>query len=196
VTWYGESKALAEAAVLERAAVLPVTIIRPPGVYGPRDHAWLTLFQAAARGWALLAGRPDKRYSLIHAQDLAAALVVGARGVRPGGTYFACHPEIVTLTGIVEAAERAVERPTRRLALPESAMHLIGRLVDLGSQWTGRSSVLGAQRMREVATGDWTCAPGALERDGGWVARIGLCEGFQETVAWYREQGLLPSSPS
>ncbi|MEK6253758.1 MAG: hypothetical protein N2B05_03580, partial [Gemmatimonadales bacterium] len=82
-------------------------------------------------------------------------------------------------------------RHARRLALPESFMHLFGRVSDLLSQWTGRSSVLGSQRMREVATGDWVCSAEALERDTPWHARLALDEGFRQTAAWYRSEGLL-----
>ena len=192
LTWYGESKQAAEAFALGMAGRVPLTILRPPGVYGPRDQAFLPLFQAAAKGLALVTGRPTKRYSLIHATDLAGALVAAARAdATRGQVHFATHPEIVTLLDIVAAAEQAVDRESLRLRLPESLMRLIGRVVDLGSQWTGRSSVLGSQRMKEVATGDWACSSAALARDTGWVAGIPLVRGFAQTAAAYREAGLL-----
>ena len=190
LTWYGESKRAAEEAVVSMALEVPVTILRPPAVYGPRDTAFLTLFQAAARGLAVLPGDPAKRYSLIHAEDLAAAFVAAARAeATRGGIYFASHPQIVTLGELVAAAEEAVGRRVRRVRLPESLMRLVGSAVDLASQWTGRSSVLGGQRMKEVASGDWTCSPAALERATGWRAARALAEGFRETGAWYRTEG-------
>ena len=192
LTWYAESKLAAERVAREHMEALSVAILRPPAVYGPRDEAWLPLFQSAARGVALLAGRPDKRYSLIHAADLAGAFLAAAREpAAAGGTWFVAHPEIVTLEAIVTAAEAAVDRRTRRLAVPESLMRLLGRIVDLGSQWTGRSSVMGSQRMREVATGDWTCDPSAFEAATGWRAGTALTEGFAATAAWYRAEGLI-----
>ena len=192
VTWYAESKLAAERTATAWAERVPVSILRPPGVYGPRDEAWLPLFQSAARGFALVAGRPEKRYSLVHAADLAQAFVATARSdTTRGGVYFAAHAEIVSLLDIVAAAEAAVGRVTRRLPVPESFMRLLGSVVDLGSQWTGRSSVLGGQRMREVATGDWTCSPRALEVATGWRADTPLEAGFATTAAWYREAGLI-----
>jgi nucleoside-diphosphate-sugar epimerase len=192
ITWYGQSKRAAEEAALAMREELPLTIVRPPAVYGPRDEAFLTLFQAAARGLALLPGDPTRSYSLIHAADLAAALVAAAGAPATlGGVFFAAHPRVVTLLEVVEAAERAVGRRTLRLALPDSFLRLVGRVVDLFSQWTGRPSVLGTQRMKEVSRGDWTCSPAALEGATGWRAERGLAEGFAETAAWYREHGLL-----
>src|SRR5258705_147816 len=50
VTHYGKSKLEAEAIVLRRAPELPVTIVRPPAVYGPGDTRMLTVFRAIAGG--------------------------------------------------------------------------------------------------------------------------------------------------
>ena len=192
LTWYAQSKLAAEGVAAERMDSLGITVLRPPGVYGPRDEAWLPLFSSAARGIALLAGEPSKAYSLVYATDLAAAFVAAARSdATRGGTYFVAHPEIVSLDQLVSAAEDAVARRTRRLQVPESLMRLIGRVVDLGSQFTGRSSVLGSQRMKEVATGDWTCSPAAFEAATGWRAAVGVAEGFAKTAAWYRAEGLI-----
>jgi len=194
LTWYGESKCAAEDFARDWADRVPITILRPPGVYGPRDAEFLTLFQAAARGWALVPGSPEKRYSLIHAADLARAfLAAGSQPATLGRTYFAAHSEVTSLAEIVDAAEHAVGRSARRVPLPESFLALFGQVGDLVSQWTGRSSVLGAQRMLEVATGDWVCSSAALERDAGWRAGTDLREGFRQTVDWYRAEGLVPT---
>jgi nucleoside-diphosphate-sugar epimerase len=68
---YGWSKAGAEVAA--RAAPMPGVIVRPPGVYGPRDHDMLELFAMAQRGLVLLP--PGGRGSWIHARDLAMLLI-------------------------------------------------------------------------------------------------------------------------
>ncbi len=193
ISAYGASKVAAEAHVRALMTDLPVTILRPPAVYGPRDTEFLTLFQSAARGISLLAGSPGKRYSFVFAADLARAFVRAARSrAARGQCYFAAHPEVVTLLGLVEAAEVAVGRPTRRLALPESAMRLVGRVADLVSQGSGRSTLLGSERMRELVAGDWVCSPAALMAATGWQPRTPLHEGFSATVAAYRAAGLLP----
>lgn len=192
ITAYGRSKAVAERHVAAFAQDLPVTTLRPPGVYGPRDTDFLTLFQAASKGLSLLAGRPTKRYSLIHAEDLAQALVAAARSPATcGEAYLVAHPEVVTLAEMVAAAEAAVGRRSRRIALPESLMRLVGTCADLVSQWTGRSSVLGSERMRELVAEDWVCSVAPFQAATGWRPTRDIETGFRETVAWYRREGLL-----
>lgn len=192
ITWYGESKRVAEDVVLEAADGLDVAIVRPPAVYGPRDRDWLGLFRAARGGWIPIVGGLDRRYSLIHGRDLAAALIaVGDAPAARGRTYFATHPSIVTQGELIAAAEAAVGRTGRRMHLPESLLRLLGGLTDLGSQLTQRPSLLGSQRMRELVSAHWVCSSAALERDTGWRAEIDLEAGFAETVAWYRAAGRL-----
>ena len=45
ITAYGESKRAAEEEVLKYADQFPITIVRPPAVYGPRDNGVYTFFR-------------------------------------------------------------------------------------------------------------------------------------------------------
>lgn len=190
ITTYGRSKARAEHYLRQRQGRVPYTILRPPGVYGPRDTEFLALFKAAAKGYSLVAGRSTKRYSLVHVGDLARALVAAARSpAAQGRAFHVAHPEVVTLLEMIHAAEAAVDRTTRRISVPESTMRLVGTVADLVSQWTGRGSVLGAERMQELVAGDWVCSSAPLMAATGWEARVDLGAGFRETAAWYRAEG-------
>jgi len=73
VSDYGWSKFAAEKEVLAMSGELPVAIVRPPAVYGPRDKSIFTFFQAVRRGILPLLGmqRPGpRRYSFVHVDDL------------------------------------------------------------------------------------------------------------------------------
>ena len=182
VSWYGESKAAAERACARYAARLPITVVRPPAVYGPRDQDFVALFQAVTKGLGLVLGAPDRTYSLVHVHDLADALLSAARSDRTvGGTYFAAHPEVVTQEELLAAAEEACGRVARRIRLPAALLRLVGQATDLVSQLTGRPSLLGSQRMREVSAGHWTCNPAALMDAGPWTPTRDLKTGFRET---------------
>ncbi len=192
LSWYAASKLAAEGYLFEPSLPFAVTSLRPCAVYGPRDLAFLPVFSSAAKGFAVVPGDPRKRYSMIYADDLAAAFIAAARSeATNGGVYYVAHPEVVTLEDLLRAAEQAVGRTARRVRLPASFLRLLGRLVDVGSQVSGRSSVLGSQRMKEVAEGDWVCSTRAFEDAAGWRAAIDVAEGFGRTAAWYREQKLL-----
>lgn len=192
ISWYGESKVLAEDLVLAASDRLKVTVVRPPAVYGPRDRDFLTVFRSIQGGLVPVVGEPGWQLSLVHAADLATALAAaGQAPAAAGRTYFACHPEIVTQEGLLAAVETALDGRARRLRLPPSLLRLVGRVTDTVTQITGRPSILGSQRVVELASANWICSPAALMQDTGWEPQMDLLRGLRDTAAWYRAEGQL-----
>jgi hypothetical protein len=48
-------------------------------------------------------------------------------------------------------------------------------------------------KAREILHGDWGSAPERQPPRELWRPRIGIEEGFRDTVTWYRTQGWLPN---
>ncbi|MGE0192914.1 MAG: NAD-dependent epimerase/dehydratase family protein [Planctomycetota bacterium] len=192
LSWYGASKARAEALLARHAGPLPWVAVRPTAVYGPGDRDFLTLFRAVERGVALLPGGPGAVYSLVHAQDVVDALLaVSDASAARARTYTVTHPELLSMDAIIGAAEAAVGRRARRVPVPAATLRLVGAVADLGTQLTGRASLLGSQRVVEVATRHWVCSAEALVADTSWRPRIDVRSGFADTVASYRLAGQL-----
>ena len=84
VSHYGHSKRAGERAAEHFADRVPITIVRPPIVVGERDRLALPLFRSVARfGVHLVPGLDQRRFSLIHADDLVQLLILAAeRGKR------------------------------------------------------------------------------------------------------------------
>ena len=77
ISMYGKSKGEGEREVWTRRDRLPVTVIRPPVVYGPRDLGLLELFKVVASGIRPIIGGP-KRLSIIHVRDLVEGMLAAA----------------------------------------------------------------------------------------------------------------------
>lgn len=190
VSAYGRSKLAGEQAV--RASGVAFTIVRPPTVYGPRDRELLRVFRLARLGLAPLLGDGAQELSLVHARELAAALVASATSPTCAGrVYHAAHAEPVTQRGFVEAVGRAVGRRVRTPTLPAPAVSALLRLSGAVGRLAGRASVLGPDKAAELLAPAWTCTSAELERDTGWRARVGLDEGLAATAKWYRDAGWL-----
>jgi nucleoside-diphosphate-sugar epimerase len=190
LTAYGRSKRAGEDAV--QGADVPFTIVRPPAVYGPRDRAFLTLFRAAARGVVPLLGDGGQELSLVHAADLARALV--AAGTNPatlGRVYHAAHPEPTTQRALAGLIARAVGRPARTVTLPAPFVRGVLTLVGRAFRTVGRVPRLDGDKAHELLARAWTCSSAALQRDTGWRAEIALGRGLEETARCYRRDGWL-----
>ncbi|MDH3603787.1 MAG: NAD-dependent epimerase/dehydratase family protein, partial [Candidatus Tectomicrobia bacterium] len=66
---YGRSKLLAEQAVLKANPCLPVTVLRPSAIYGPRDIDFLQLFRAVKRGLLPCLGRQELHIDICYVDD-------------------------------------------------------------------------------------------------------------------------------
>jgi nucleoside-diphosphate-sugar epimerase len=121
VSNYGRSKLAGERAARGFADRLPLTIVRPPVVFGPGDRDGLLLFKALRRfplhAVPQLRGLP---LSLIYVDDLVEAMVaVAERGERvtqgtdagdPRGVYFAADPAASSYADMGRMAGEALGR--------------------------------------------------------------------------------------
>lgn len=190
LTAYGRSKLAGEQAVRETG--VPLTVVRPAAVYGPRDRAFLTLFRAAARGFVLLPGDGRQPLTLVHARDLAQALLAAADSPRTlGGTYHAGNGAPVTQRALAEAVGGAVGRPLRCVPLPRFLVRPALGLTGTLSRALGRAPLLDADKSNELLAPGWVCTSDALLRDAGWRPAIPLAAGLAETAASYRALGWL-----
>jgi nucleoside-diphosphate-sugar epimerase len=187
VTPYGRSKAAGEEAV--RSGAARFTILRPPAVYGPGDRELLRLYRLCRLGVAPLLGDGAQELSLIHAADLAAALIaVAERDETAGRVYHVAGPEVVTQRELVLAIGRAVGRHVRVEPLPTPVVRLALHVTAALAGLRGRATLLSPDKAPELLAPAWTCTGQALERDAGWRARTPLAQGLAATARWYRDQ--------
>ena len=63
-----------------------LVILRPAAIYGPGDLATIPLFKALTQSIAILPGRQENRFSLLHVRDFA-NIIVDALGNRCSGVH-------------------------------------------------------------------------------------------------------------
>lgn len=187
---YGASKAAAEELV-ERSG-LDWTIVRPPGVYGPRDVDYFEMFRSAKLG--ILPLPPRGASSIIHVDDLARLLLdlidappalVRRRMFEPddGREGGWSHKELAQAIGVAVGRNRLFAPH-----LPKSLM-LLGARID--GVLRGPRARLTPDRVGYMAHPNWVARSAHAVSPHVWEARIAGPEGLALTAAWYREQGWL-----
>ena len=96
--WSYYSRAKVEAEKLVWAAHssgrIPVTVIRPSWLYGPRDRATMGRLIASIRqGKAKLIGRGDNRLNVVHAGNVAEAAILAAESDAAVGQAYNCSSD-------------------------------------------------------------------------------------------------------
>ncbi len=189
---YGASKLAGEQAVMELAAELPVTIVRPPAVYGPRDRNFVSLFRTARRlHIAPVLGSRQKRLTLVHVGDLVECLALAAGSERAAGQTYFVGSGTHTWAEVVEALGAALGTKVRAIAVPKPLALLAGELGELKWTLTGKPQILCRRKVRDLLQPHWVCSWEKAQADLGYRPATSLLEGLEHTARWYREQGVL-----
>lgn len=198
VSLYGQSKLAAEDAVRSFAGALDASIVRPPIVYGPRDKEFLpSLFRLAKMGLIAKSGLQDKRYSLIHVDDLVELVIDAAlRGASldeagSAGVYFGSDGVEYTWEALAQGALGAMGRRGTVIPVPEAVTWLAAGASSALARMTGRPAILSLDKMMEIREPAWTCSSEKAQRELRWRARVSFVEGMKGSVRWYRERGLI-----
>ena len=190
VSWYGRSKLEGEQAVA-RIWRGPWIVVRPGAVYGPGDRGFLSLFQAAARGWIPVPAG-NSRIQVIYATRAAQAIArAAARPDLSGRTGFLCDPDPVTVRDFARRLSRLPDRPARLIPIPDSIVRLAGAAETLREAVTGKSRPFNADKAREILAGNWLCDSMPMDRDLGLPPPYSLEDGLRETWNWYKRLGWL-----
>ncbi len=192
LTDYGRSKLKAEQYALAHKKEIPITVVRPPAVYGPRDTDVLQLFKTFKKGLIPKLGGTDRYLSLIHVYDLVDGMILAAERKKSlGRTYFLANPQPYSIDRLAELTLQYFGKRGFRINIPVFAMEGIASLSEGISKLTGKPSILNSQKVLEMKPEFWICSPQRAMLDFNFKTRISLEEGIVLTLKWYEEQGWL-----
>jgi nucleoside-diphosphate-sugar epimerase len=197
VSPYGRSKLEAERAAEAFAAehALEIVIVRPSAVYGPRDRDILAAFRLARNGLALRVASAEQRLSMIHARDLAQALVLAAQRshVSRGATrrYHVSDGTAPTWRAVTAAIAAAVGRRVLSVPLPPAAAFGAATIDSFVSGVRKAKPLITRGRIHELMANDWACDISRAREELGFTPSVPLADGLRETWEWYRAQGWL-----
>jgi len=181
VSAYGRSKLAGERKVLGYSDRLPVTVVRPPAVYGPRDPDFFLFFRMVSKGIFPYWGRC--RYSILYVEDLVRGLVSAAE--HPGAegkTYFLSDEAFYTNDDIAGQIADALGTKAMKLRLPCSLLPVVAFF----GQKMGKKGIINRDRMNDFRFPNWTCDGGRARNELGYRTSISLREGIKWTADWYR----------
>jgi nucleoside-diphosphate-sugar epimerase len=181
VSIYGRSKLEGERAVGEFKDRIPVTIIRPPAVYGPRDSDFFVLFKMIKKGIFPYWGKCY--YSLLYVEDLIRGIILAAeKDEAEGGTFILADETVYTNEEIEEEISSALGSRAFRIRLPRPLLPVVAFF----GQKMDKKGIINADRIRDFRFSHWTCNGGKARDELGYKSKITLREGIKWTADWYK----------
>jgi nucleoside-diphosphate-sugar epimerase len=188
VTAYGRSKLAAEKVVLSAREDMPVVILRPAAIYGPRDVEILDAFKSVKRGLFPVINGGRSKTIFVYATDCAEACVRAIDVDVPSGrVYFVddgCGA--IDMRQMFADFERALGKKAVRATLPMPVLMTVARGVEAFGRITNRPVMLTREKANMLVQ-DWVCSSEETRKDLGWEPKVPWSEGVPRAVEWYRQ---------
>ena len=185
VTAYGCSKLAAERVRL-RYPRLPITVVRPPAVYGPGDRdifAYFRLVRAGLRPELV----PASRLSMVYVGNLVDALLLTLDHPQRDGqrVYHVADRGVLTMSMVARWIAEAYGRRALRIPVPRSALTAAGLPLAAAGRLLRRDLLLSRDKLREIAQPAWLLATSRIAAQLGYQPRLGTRDAIALTARWY-----------
>jgi len=186
VSHYGKSKMLAEKEVLRYRDKVPITIIRPAAVYGPRDREMLQYFLLIKKHLQLLIGFRKKWLNFVYVDDLVDGLLLAGEHPRAEGeSFFIGSEESCTTEDIGNTVASILNRRPICFRVPHLVVFSVAAIAEGFGKLTGKPIFFNLQKAKESVQPSWIFSVEKAKSKLGFSPRVSLEEGMKRTYQWY-----------
>ena len=189
-TRYGASKLKAE--MWLASAGIPTVILRPTGIYGPRDKDYFLMFKTIGDGFDFSVGFRRQMLSFLYVEDLARACCDALEHGKPGQTYILSEPAVYSQKEFRSMAAKAMgKKRVIPVRLPLALVKIACAVAEKIGVAKGQPSTLNSDKYKILAQRNWNADITKARTDFGFDPQVRLEEGIRRTVDWYRKEGWL-----
>jgi dihydroflavonol-4-reductase len=192
ITTYGLTKRLAEKEILKFKDKLPITIVRPPAIYGPRDTEILIYFKTFSKGLNSIIGFDDKYLSLVYIEDLVQGLVLSMKeNIRSGEIYFISSDGAYNWEQIATITSEIMSKKAIKIRIPHFVVYTTGFFAQMFSVFSKNAATLNLEKCLDITRKRWVCSNEKAKKELNYSPEYSISEGFKKTIEWYKENGWL-----
>ncbi len=194
-TAYGKSKWEAEKFLdgLEEAGYdLPYVILRPTGVYGPREHDYYMMAKSIKEHVDFAAGWTRQDITFVYVDDVVQAVFLALEHGKKGRKYFLSDGNVYQSSTFSNLIHQELGCPWWiRVKAPIALLHVICKVCDAWGHLTGRLTALNNDKYNILRQRNWRCDIRSAVDELGFKPQWDLARGVRETIEWYKANGWL-----
>jgi nucleoside-diphosphate-sugar epimerase len=185
VSNYGASKLLAEK-YLSEFKDLPLVVIRPTAVYGPREKDIFILINSIKKGLEPYIGNIIQQLSFIYVKDLADVILKTLTSNIVNKTYNVSDGRVYSRYALADLTKSFLSKKTLKFHIPLVLMKLSAGIIDLIYKGSEKTPVINSEKIDELIAVNWSCNIKNIKKDLGFSPKFDLKAGLDETLSWYK----------
>jgi dihydroflavonol-4-reductase len=192
ITFYGKSKLAGEKIAQDFSKSLPIVILRPPVVYGPRETDFYNYLKTISKGWNPVVGRVRRELSLIYVTDLVHAMVKAtSRPPSDENIFFITDGDYHQWHDVAKVAMSQLNVKAKTIVIPENIFRPAAFLMELFTLKSSQPALLNRQKVKEVCEQSWTASSSKFFNEYFFQPQYDLKMGLEKTVEWYKNNSWL-----
>ncbi len=183
-TLYGKSKLKAEK-YIKKLQNFPWLIMRPTGVYGPRERDYYLVFKSIKKGIETYIGEQEQYLSFIFVKDLTRLLFDMLQSKQVHRSYFGSDLKQYTSRQFNNLIKKELNKKTIEFHLPKILVKLMAKINEKIKCKLGKTPTLNSDKYYIITQTNWLCDSTPLVADFNFKPRYHLEQGVKETLNWY-----------
>ena len=185
-TAYGESKLAAEQWLSTQE--LPYVILRPTGVYGPRERDYFMMAKSIKAHTDFAVGYRQQDITFVYVTDVVQAVFLAMEKGRTGRKYFLSDGEVYQSSTFSDLIRQELGNPWWiRITAPLWLLRIITFCGEWVGHLTGKVTALNNDKYNIMRQRNWRCDIGPARQELGYEPQVKLPEGVHRSIQWYKD---------
>ena len=191
-TAYGKSKLEAEQWLDHIDEEFPYVILRPTGVYGPRERDYYMMAKSIKAHTDFAVGFRQQDITFVYVTDVVQAVFLAMEKGQTGRRYFLSDGEVYQSSTFSDLIRRELGNPWWiRVTAPLWLLRVITFCGEWAAHMTGKVTALNNDKYNIMRQRNWRCDIRPARQELGYEPQVKLEEGVRRTIKWYKENGWL-----
>ena len=197
-TAYGRSKLEAERWLknekleMRNEKLFPFVVLRPTGVYGPRERDYFMMAKSIEAHTDFAVGFKQQDITFVYVTDVVQAVFLALEKGETGRAYFLSDGEVYQSSTFSDLIRRELGNPWWiRITAPLWLLRIITFVGEYVGRITGRVTALNNDKYHIMRQRNWRCDITPARRELGYEPQVKLEEGVRRSIAWYKENNWL-----
>jgi nucleoside-diphosphate-sugar epimerase len=188
-TAYGQSKLEAEQWLdSTEAATLPYVILRPTGVYGPRERDYFLMAKSIKQHSDFAVGYRRQDITFVYVADVVQAVFLACDHGQTGRKYFLSDGKVYQSATFSNLIRQELGNPWwLRITAPIWVLRVVTFFGDKIGHLTGKISALNNDKYHILRQRNWRCDIKPAVDELGYKPEYPLERGVPITIKWYKD---------